>query len=130
MSKLTPLALGLLTLLSIAPNARAAIANANLQSVRQPAADLHAQVIMKGGGQPEQRREQPEARQAQPEQRQAQPEQRREQPEARREPERLHRAGFERERFSERRHREYNSRRRHRPEEFRGPQHRERWHDR
>jgi hypothetical protein len=123
MLKLAPLALGLLTLLSIAPNARAAIANANLQPVRQPAADLHAQVIMKGGGQPEQRREQPE-------QRQSQPEQRREQPEARREPERLHRAGFERERFSERRHREYNSRRRHRPEEFRGPQHREYRHDR
>ncbi len=106
MLKFTPLVLGLLTLLPIAP----AAANSPVQSVRRPAADLHAQVIMKGGDRPEPRREQAEPR---------------------REPERPHhRDEFHREQRAERRHHERQSRRHHRQEERRGEQHREHRHNR
>ncbi len=56
MLKLMPLALGLLTLISIAPSAEAAMVNAN-QSAQQPKADLHAQLIIKIGGSPSYDRE-------------------------------------------------------------------------
>jgi transcription initiation factor TFIID subunit TAF12 len=136
MSKFTPLALGFLTLLSTAATARCAIASTSLQSAK-PSAELHAQVIMKGGSQPEQRQpEQRQPEQRQPEQRQSeqrQPEQRREQPEQRQterreQPERPPQGGLFRERGPERRRPENFPRRPHRPHEGRGQWHRERRH--
>jgi hypothetical protein len=104
MLKITPLALGLLALLSIAANAQAAMTNTSpqSQSVQQPAIDLHAQIIIKLGGQPEPRRE----------------------------PERPRRAEFEREHRAERRDRERQFRRHHRQEEGRHERHREHHQDR
>jgi hypothetical protein len=49
MFKITSLALGLVTFLAIVPNAQAAIVKADLPSVNQPAASLHAQIIIKIG---------------------------------------------------------------------------------
>ena len=52
MLKLTPLMLGILTVLSIAPRSTAMTANNHLLIVQQPAVDRHAQPIIKiGGGQ-------------------------------------------------------------------------------
>jgi hypothetical protein len=50
---LTPLTIGLLTVIAIAPKSEAMTANVSPLSLRQPAGDLHAQVIIKVGGQPE-----------------------------------------------------------------------------
>lgn len=52
MLKFTSLALGLLTVIAIAPASQAATYN-NSVSVQKPAADLHSQLIIKIGGQPE-----------------------------------------------------------------------------
>jgi hypothetical protein len=52
MLKLTSLALGLLTVIAIAPVSQAAT-NINPLSIQKPAGDLHSQVIIKLGGQPE-----------------------------------------------------------------------------
>jgi hypothetical protein len=49
MLKLTSLALGLLTVLSIAPSSEAMSANINPVSLQQPAANLHSQVILRIG---------------------------------------------------------------------------------
>ncbi len=52
MLKLTSLALGLLTIIAIAPASQAAT-NINPLSIQKPTGDLHSQVIIKLGGQPE-----------------------------------------------------------------------------
>jgi hypothetical protein len=52
MVKLTSLALGLLTVIAIAPAAQAATTS-NPLSIQKPAGDLHSQVIIKLGGQPQ-----------------------------------------------------------------------------
>jgi hypothetical protein len=134
MLKFTPLALALLTLLSTATTARSAISNSSLQ----PSANLHAQVLMRGGGQPQQ--SQPQQQQNQPQQQQSQPQQQQSQPQQRQAeqprqggglfgnsgPEqRSDRGGFFRDRGPERR-RPYNFRRPYRPYEGRGQWHRER----
>jgi hypothetical protein len=63
MLKLTPLALGILTVLSIAPMSAAMTTNNQLLRVQQPAADRHAQLIIKiGGGQPDYHRREDEYR--------------------------------------------------------------------
>ncbi len=49
MSKLTSLAVGLLTAISIVPAAQAMAASSNTSVTSRPAADLHAQVIVKIG---------------------------------------------------------------------------------
>jgi hypothetical protein len=49
MLKLTSLAIGLLTVLAIAPKSEAMTASINSQSLHQPAGDLHAQLIIKIG---------------------------------------------------------------------------------
>jgi hypothetical protein len=51
MPKFTALAIALLTVMSIAPKSQAMSANASSLSVNQPAGDLHAQLIIKIGGQ-------------------------------------------------------------------------------
>lgn len=53
MLKLTSLALGLLTVMAIAPKSEAMSANTNPLSLQQPAGNLHSQVIIKLGGQSE-----------------------------------------------------------------------------
>jgi hypothetical protein len=53
MLKLTSLAIGLLTAIAIAPTSQAMTATGNLLTLQQPSADLHAQIIVKIGGQPE-----------------------------------------------------------------------------
>jgi hypothetical protein len=53
MLKLTSLALGLLTVITIAPKSEAMSANVSPLSLQQPAGNLHSQVIIKLGGQPE-----------------------------------------------------------------------------
>ncbi len=50
MSKLTALAIALLTVISIAPKSQAMSANATPLAVKQPAGDLQAQLIIKIGG--------------------------------------------------------------------------------
>ncbi|WP_373543034.1 hypothetical protein [Chamaesiphon sp.] len=50
MLKFAPLAIGLLTALSIAPTPAAMAANSHPQAVPQPAANRHAQLIIKIGG--------------------------------------------------------------------------------
>jgi hypothetical protein len=50
MSKLTALAIGLLTVISIAPNSQAFETHTTSAAVQKPAGDLHAQVIIKIGG--------------------------------------------------------------------------------
>ena len=52
MLKLTSLALGLLTIISMAPASQAAT-NIHPLSIQKPAGDLHSQVIIKLGGQPQ-----------------------------------------------------------------------------
>jgi hypothetical protein len=52
MLKLTSLVLGLLTVMAIAPASQAATTS-NPLSIQKPAGDLHSQVIIKLGGQPE-----------------------------------------------------------------------------
>jgi hypothetical protein len=52
MLKFTPLALGLLTVIAIAPASQAAT-TLHPVSLQQPTGDLHSQVILKIGGQPE-----------------------------------------------------------------------------
>ncbi len=52
MLKLTSFALGLLTVIAIAPASQAATTS-NPLSIQKPAGDLHSQVIIKLGGQPE-----------------------------------------------------------------------------
>jgi hypothetical protein len=47
--KLTSLAIGLLTIVSIAPHAEAMTATAVPASIERPAANLHSQVILKVG---------------------------------------------------------------------------------
>ncbi len=92
MLKITSLAIGLLTVLSIAPRSAAMTANSRPLTVPQPAADRHAQLIIKiGGGQPEYHHREEEYRHRQWE---------------------IERAR-EREREAERRRREYYSRRYH-----------------
>ncbi len=54
MLKLTSLALGLLTVIAIAPASQAAT-NPNPLSLHTPAGDLHSQVILKIGGHPDYR---------------------------------------------------------------------------
>jgi hypothetical protein len=49
MLKLTSLAIGLLTVLTIAPQSEAMAATVNSPSLHQPAGDLHAQLIIKIG---------------------------------------------------------------------------------
>jgi hypothetical protein len=49
MLKLTSLAIGLLTVISMAPSAEAMAATAPAVSISQPAANLHSQVILKIG---------------------------------------------------------------------------------
>ncbi len=139
MLKFTPLAIAFLTLLSTAASARSAIANSSLQSV-QPSAHLHAQVIMKGGGQPSQGQPQQQSQpqqQNQPQQ-QSQPQQRQtEQPRQgglfgdRGIEQRSPQGGLFRDRGPERRRPE-NFRRLYRPYEGRGrgQWYRERRHDR
>lgn len=56
MLKLTSLALGLLTIIALAPASQAAT-NVNPLSLQKPAGDLHAQVIIKLGGEAGRRRE-------------------------------------------------------------------------
>lgn len=146
MLKIAPLALGLLTLLSMAPQVQAKVANSSLQSAK-PSADLHAQVMMKGGGgqppqgQPQQSQppqgqpQQSQPQQSQPEQRQAERREQTEQPRPgglfgnRGSEQRPHQGGIFRERGPERRRHE-DFRRPHRPHEGRGQWHRERFHDR
>jgi hypothetical protein len=53
MFKFTSLALGLLSIMAIAPKSEAMSANTTPLSFQQPAANLHSQVIIKLGGQPE-----------------------------------------------------------------------------
>jgi hypothetical protein len=50
MSKLTALAIALLTVISIAPESQAMSTNASPIAVKQPAGDLQAQLIIKIGG--------------------------------------------------------------------------------
>lgn len=50
MPKLTALAIALLTVMSIAPKSQAMSATDTAVSARQPAGDLHAQLIIKIGG--------------------------------------------------------------------------------
>jgi hypothetical protein len=52
MLKLTSLALGLLTVIAIAPTSQAAT-NVSSLALQTPAGDLHSQVIIKLGGQPQ-----------------------------------------------------------------------------
>jgi hypothetical protein len=52
MSKLTALAIGLLTVISIAPQSQAMTTNIDAPSLQQPAANLHSQVILKVSEQP------------------------------------------------------------------------------
>ena len=52
MSKLTTLAISLLTVISIAPKSQAMTTNTNSPSLQQPAANLHSQVIFKVAEQP------------------------------------------------------------------------------
>ena len=52
MSKLTTLAIALLTVISIAPKSQAMTTNTNAPSLEQPAANLHSQVILKVAEQP------------------------------------------------------------------------------
>jgi hypothetical protein len=47
MSKLTALAIGLLTVISIAPQSQAMTTNIDSPSLQQPAANLHSQIILK-----------------------------------------------------------------------------------
>ena len=61
MLKLTSLALGLLTVIAIAPKSEAMSANNVQSSLQQPAGDLHAQVIFKIGT-PEYRRREAQRR--------------------------------------------------------------------
>jgi hypothetical protein len=56
MLKLTSLAIGLLTVVSMAPKSEAMSVTAAPLSLQQPAGDLHAQVIFKIGGQQDYRR--------------------------------------------------------------------------
>jgi hypothetical protein len=49
MSKLTSLAIGLLTAVAIVPASQAMAATSNTSTVQQPSGDLHAQVILKIG---------------------------------------------------------------------------------
>jgi hypothetical protein len=51
MSKLTSIAIGLLTAVAILPAAQAMAATSKTPAVEQPAGDLHAQVILKIGPQ-------------------------------------------------------------------------------
>jgi hypothetical protein len=90
MSRFTALTIGLLTVISIAPSSQAMTTNASLQSLKQPTGDLHAQLIIKIGGEPDRgyRRDD------------------------------RHR-DFEQQREAERRRREYYSQRRHARERFR-----------
>jgi hypothetical protein len=53
MSKFTALAIGLLTILAIAPESQALSTPNNAATVERPSADLHAQLIIKIGGSPE-----------------------------------------------------------------------------
>ncbi len=62
MLKLTSLLLGLLTVIAIAPASHAAT-NINPLSIQKPAGDLHSQVIIKLGEQPQYRRRVQAARQ-------------------------------------------------------------------
>ncbi len=52
MSKFTALAIGLLSVISIVPTAQAATGTINQSTLQRPAADLHAQVIIRIGGPP------------------------------------------------------------------------------
>jgi hypothetical protein len=61
MLKFTSLALGLLSVMAISPKSEAMSANASPLSLQAPAGNLHSQVIIKLGGQPE-RHEGAEAR--------------------------------------------------------------------
>jgi hypothetical protein len=51
MSKLTSIAIGLLTAVAIVPTSQAMAATSNTPAIPQPAGDLHAQVILKIGPQ-------------------------------------------------------------------------------
>jgi hypothetical protein len=51
MSKLTSIAIGLLTAVAILPASQAMAANSRTPALEQPAGDLHAQVILKIGPQ-------------------------------------------------------------------------------
>jgi hypothetical protein len=62
MLKLTPLAIALLTVISIAPQSQALTAGDRSASFQQPAQNLHAQVIIKIGGQTESHSEESERR--------------------------------------------------------------------
>jgi hypothetical protein len=53
MPKFTALAIGLLTILAIAPDSQALTTPNNSATVERPSADLHAQLIIKIGGQQE-----------------------------------------------------------------------------
>jgi hypothetical protein len=54
LKKIAPFAIGLLTVISIAPSSQAMTATAQPQSLQQPSRDLHAQIqIIIGGGHPE-----------------------------------------------------------------------------
>lgn len=55
MLKFTSLAIGLLTVITLVPAAQATTANTSPISVQTPAKDLHSQIIVKIGGQPEYR---------------------------------------------------------------------------
>jgi hypothetical protein len=55
MLKLTSLVLGLLTVIAIAPASQAMTTNNSHVSLQTPAGNLHSQVILKIGGQPEYR---------------------------------------------------------------------------
>jgi hypothetical protein len=57
MLKLTPLAIALLTVISIAPKSQALTTTDRPASLQQPAGNLHAQVIIKIGTQTESRHE-------------------------------------------------------------------------
>jgi hypothetical protein len=50
MSKLTSLAIGLMTVVLMAPNSQAMTTTSTTSSVQKPAGDLHAQLIIKIGG--------------------------------------------------------------------------------
>jgi hypothetical protein len=52
MSKFTALAIGILSIISIVPTAQAATSTGDRVSLHRPAADLHAQVIIRLGGPP------------------------------------------------------------------------------
>jgi hypothetical protein len=52
MLKLTALAIGLLTVISIAPQSQAMTTNIDAPSLQQPAANLHSQIILKVSEQP------------------------------------------------------------------------------